>query len=134
MQRRHEIKDQDWERIKDILPPENTGEGRPSKPNRILLNGMLWKVKTGAPWRDLPSRFGPWQTVYSRFRLWSKADVFQTLFTSLTGDADLQETSIDSTSCKVHPHAAGAKKGLKMPKPTKKSDFREEDAPPKSTL
>lgn len=134
MQRRHEIKDQDWERIKDILPPENTGEGRPSKPNRTLLNGMLWKVKTGAPWRDLPPRFGPWQTVYSRFRLWSKADVFQKLFKSLTGDADLQETSIDSTSCKVHQHAAGAKKGPKMPKPTKKSDFRGEDATPKSTL
>ncbi|SCW26907.1 Putative transposase of IS4/5 family, partial [Paenibacillus tianmuensis] len=72
MLRRHEIKDQDWERIQGLLPPENTGEGRPSKPNRVMLNGMLWKVKTGAPWRDLPERFGPWKTVYSRFRLWSK--------------------------------------------------------------
>jgi len=68
MLRRHEINDQDWERIKDMLPAENTDEGRPSKPNRVMLNGMLWKVKTGAPWRDLPERFGPWETVYSRFR------------------------------------------------------------------
>jgi transposase len=68
---RHEINDNNWERIKDLLPAENKGEGRPSKPNRIIL---LWKVKTGAPWRDLPERFGPWQTVYSRFNLWRKCE------------------------------------------------------------
>jgi transposase len=77
MLRRHEIKDQEWERIQGILPPENTGEGRPSKPNRAMLNDMLWKVQTGVPWRDLPERFGPWKTVYSRFRLWSKDALFQ---------------------------------------------------------
>lgn len=119
MLRRHEINDLDWERIKDKLPPENTGEGRPSKSNRVMLNGMLFKVKTGVPWRDLPERFGPWETIYSRFRIWSKNDVFQTLFKSLAGDADLQDVSIDSTSCKAHQHAAGAKKGLKMPNQTK---------------
>lgn len=105
MLRRHEINDQDWERIKDKLPPENTGEGRPSKSNRIMLNGMLFKVKTGVPWRYLPERFGYWETVYSRFRLWSKNDVFKTLFKSLAGDVDLQDASIDSTSCKAHQHA-----------------------------
>lgn len=119
MIKRHEISDRDWERIKDRLPPENTGEGRPSKSNRIILNGMLWRAKTGAPWRDLPERYGPWNTVYSRFRLWSQDDVFLKLFNSLTDDADMQDTSIDSTSCKAHQHAAGAKKGQKMPKPTK---------------
>ncbi|ASA19527.1 hypothetical protein B9T62_01015 [Paenibacillus donghaensis] len=62
--------------MQHLLTPENTGEGRPSKSNRVMLNGMLWKVKTGAPWRDLPERFGPWKTVYSRFRLWSKDDLF----------------------------------------------------------
>jgi len=91
MLRRHEIRDQDWE----LLPPENTGEGRHSKPNRVMLNGMLWKVKTGAPWRDLPERFGPWKTVYSRFRLRSNDDLFHQLFESLAGDADLQDVSID---------------------------------------
>lgn len=84
MLRRHEIKNQDWERIKDQLPPENTGEGRPSKSNRMMLNGMTWKVKTGAPWRDLPGRFGPWKTVYSRFRSWSNDDLFQKMFEFLT--------------------------------------------------
>jgi transposase len=119
MVRRHEISDADWERIKDLLPPENTGEGRPSRSNRQMLNGMLWRAKTGSPWRDLPERYGPWKTVYSRYRLWSDDDVFQRLFESFTDDADMQEISIDSTSCKAHQHAAGAKKGLKMPKTTK---------------
>ena len=119
MPRRHEISDIDWERIKDLLPPENTGEGRPSKPNRLMLNGMLWIAKTGSPWRDLPERFGPWKTVYSRFSLWCKNDAFLKLFKSLAADADMQDTVIDSTSCKAHQHAAGAKKGLNAPKPTK---------------
>ena len=119
MLRRHEISDFDWERIENLLPPENTGEGRPSKSNRQMLNAMLWINKTGAPWRDLPERFGPWQTVYSRFRLWSNNDIFKEMFKSLTMDADMQDVSIDSTSCKVHQHAAGAKKGLKMHKQTK---------------
>jgi len=119
MLRRHEINDNDWERIKDTLPPENTGEGRPSKPNREILNGIVWVVKTGSPWRDLPERFGPWETVYSRFRLWSQNDVFKEVFESLTHDADMQDVSIDSTSCKAHQHAAGAKKGLKTPTRTK---------------
>ena len=119
MVHRHEISDIDWERIKDLLPPENSGEGRPSKPNRVMFNGMLWIAKTGSPWRDLPERYGPWQTVYSRFRLWSKNDAFQKLFQSLAADADMQDVSIDSTSCKVHQHAAGAKKGQKTLKPTR---------------
>ncbi len=119
MIRRHEIKDSEWERIKDLLPPENKGEGRPSKSNRVMLNGMLWRDKTGSPWRDLPERYGPWQTVYSRFRLWSKNNVFKKLFDALKQDADMQDVSIDSTSSKVHQHAAGAKKGANTPKPTK---------------
>jgi transposase len=119
MSKRHEISEYDWGRIKGMLPTENTGKGRPSKPNRLMLNGMLWRAKTGNPWRDLPEKFGPWQSVYSRFRLWSKNNVFQKLFESLSADADMQDVSIDSTSCKVHQHAAGAKKGLKMLKQTK---------------
>lgn len=131
MSKRHEISDIDWERIKNKLPPENRGEGRPAKSNRLMFNGMLWIAKTGAPWRDLPERFGPWQTVYSRFRLWSKNDIFQELFKQFSADADTQDLSIDSTSCKAHQHAAGAKKGQKMTSQTKISDFQKADATPK---
>ena len=119
MQKRHEVSDDEWERIRVLLPPENTGRGRPSKSNRTIYNGILWIAKTGAPWRDLPERFGPWQTVYSRFRLWSKNEVFKGMFEYLSADADMQDASIDSTSCKVHQHAAGAKKGRKTQKQTK---------------
>jgi transposase len=108
------MSDYEWDRIKEYIPPENTGEGRPSKSNRLMLNGMLWIAKTGVPWRDLPERFGPWQTVYSRFRRWSESDIFKDLFKMLSNDADMQDLSVDSTSCKVHQHAAGAKKGLKI--------------------
>jgi transposase len=119
MHHRHEVTDSEWERIKDLLPPENTGKGRHSKSNRVIYNGILWIDKTGAPWRDLPERFGPWQTVYTRFRLWSKNEVFKSMFEHLSVDADMQDISIDSTSCKVHQHAAGAKKGRKTQKQTK---------------
>ena len=132
MQRRHAIKDSDWERIQSLIPLENTGEGRPSKSNRLMLDGMLWKVKTGAPWRDLPERFGPWETVYGRFRRWNENEVFLTIFKDLSQDADLQEVSLDSPFCKVHTHAAGAKNGQNMPKPTRKSDLLKVDVTPKS--
>jgi transposase len=95
MSHRHEINDFDWDRIKDQLPPENHGEGRPSKPNRLMLNGMLWIAKTGAPWRDLPKRFGSWQTVYSRYNKWCKDGTFLKLFESFMQDVDMQGVSID---------------------------------------
>lgn len=116
MGRRYELTEQEWERVKELLPAENSGRGRPSKPNRDMLNGMVWIAKSGAAWRDLPERFGAWQTVYERITVWSNGNVFGKIFDILSIDADLQDLSIDSTSCKVHQHAAGAKKGRKIPK------------------
>lgn len=69
MLRRNELTDQEWEQVAALLPPEKTGKpGRPPKDNRIMLNGMVWIARSGAPWRDLPERYGPWNSVYSRFR------------------------------------------------------------------
>ena len=111
--RRYEIKDDEWERIKEYLPPERTGKpGRPTSDNRTALNGILWIARSGAPWRDLPERYGSWSTLYDRFKRWSDAGVIEKIFEILTVDADMQELSIDSSSIKVHQHAAGAKKGL----------------------
>ena len=111
MLNRHEISDIDWERIKDMLPLENEGEGRPSKPNRQMLNGMLWRAKTGAPWRDIPrDLYGPFTTIYTRFRQWTENEAFVHIFQSLAAENTSEEESIDSTSVKVHQHAAGAKK------------------------
>ena len=70
--RRHEIKDEDWERIKDLLPGQAGDPGVTAKDNRLFVNAVLWIGKTGAPWRDLPERFGPWDSVWKRFDRWSK--------------------------------------------------------------
>ena len=111
---RYEITDNEWDRVKDFLPPDELlHQGRPPKPNREVLNGILWIARSGAPWRDLPERFGPWQTIYDRFNKWAKAGIFEVIFEILNVDADMQDLSLDSTSIKVHQHAAGAKKGLR---------------------
>jgi len=112
IRRRYEIKDEEWERVKDLLPPERTGKpGRPSSDNRKALNGILWVGRSGAPWRDLPERYGSWSSLYDRFARWSDAGVMEKIFELLSVDADMQDLSIDSTSIKAHQHAAGAKKG-----------------------
>ena len=61
MLRRYELTDEEWFRIEPLLPPENTGkQGRPRKDNRIIMNGIVWLARSGAPWRDLPERYGSW--------------------------------------------------------------------------
>jgi len=122
MVHRHEISDEKWERVKDLLPPENTGRGRPSRSNRNFLNAMLWIAKTCSPWRDLPEWFGPWKTVYWKFSVWSKSNVFKEVFDYLKADSDMQDASIDSTSCKSHQHSAGAQKTVKTAIPIKTLD------------
>src|ERR1044071_9641813 len=64
---RHELTDQQWEQLRPLLPPQKPPTGRPAADHRRILNGILWLLRTGAPWRDLPERYGPWQTVASRF-------------------------------------------------------------------
>jgi len=111
--RRYEISDSEWGRVKDLLPPERTGKpGRPSGDNRKALNGILWIARSGAPWRDLPERYGSWSTLYDKFARWSDDGIFEKVFDILGIDADTQDLSFDSTSIKVHQSASGAKKGL----------------------
>lgn len=118
--KRYEMSDEEWERIKDLLPSDKLEkQGRPPKPNREMLNGILWIARSGAPWRDMPERYDPWKTVYDRFSKWAKEGVFEKVFEMLNVDADMQELSVDSTSVKVHQHAAGAKKGRKAQAQTK---------------
>jgi len=110
--RRYELTDSEWERIRVYFPEKVPGTlGRPPKPARDVLNGILWIARSGAPWRDLPERFGPWETVYTRFRELVDSGVLVKIFADLNVDADLQDISLDSTSVKAHQHAAGAKKG-----------------------
>jgi transposase len=107
--RRHEIKDEDWERIKDLLPGQPGDPGVTAKDNRLFINAVLWIAKTGAPWRDLPERFGPWGSVWKRFDRWAKKGVWNQVFEALR-DPDLEWMIIDSTVVRAHQHAAGAEK------------------------
>ena len=102
MLRRYELNDDEWNRIVNLLPPENTGKrGRPRKCN----------ARSGAPWCDLPERYGPWETVYSRFRKWIEDGILDNIFRILSLDAEFEELSMDASIVQAHQHSAGAKKG-----------------------
>ncbi|MEV2333114.1 IS5 family transposase [Paenibacillus larvae] len=112
MKRRYELRDDQWNEIKDVLPPERkTQGGRPAKDNRQMLNAMLWVIRSGAPWRDLPEYYGPWQSVYTRFRRWEKAGVFDRMLDVLSADPDDESVMLDASIIRVHQHGAGAKGG-----------------------
>lgn len=112
MTRRCELTDQEWEQIAPLLPPEkNSRPGRPSKDNRLMINAMIWIARSGAPWRDLPERYGSWNSVYSRFRKWIEDGILDNVFRVLSLDAELDELFLDATIVKAHQHSAGAKKG-----------------------
>lgn len=114
MRRRHEISDLNWERIKDLLPgqPGDPGVTVSEEDNRHFINAVFWIAKTGAPWRDLPERFGKWNSVFQRFNRWATKGVWERVFLALGEDADLEWLLIDSTVIRAHQHAAG-KKGVR---------------------
>jgi transposase len=106
---RHAIRDEDWLRIQNLLPGRSGQPGVTAKDNRLFVDGVLWIAKTGAPWRDLPERFGNWNSVWKRFDRWAKKGVWHKLFTHFQ-DPDLEWLILDSTIIRAHAHAAGARK------------------------
>ena len=106
--RRYEISDENWERIKDLLPGKAADPGRTAQDNRRFINAVLWIARTSAPWRDLPERYGNWNSVYQRFNRWSQNGRWQAIFEALQ-DPDLEWMMIDSTMVRAHQHAAGQK-------------------------
>ena len=108
------ISDRLWERMAPLLPGKATDRGTTAKDNRLFLEALFWKVRTGSPWRDLPDRFGKWNSQFRRFRRWSVSGVFERLFEALRGDPDLEYVLIDGTIVSVHQKASGAKGGLSI--------------------
>ncbi|MFI9787156.1 IS5 family transposase [Kitasatospora sp. NPDC051984] len=111
---RGEITDAAWARIEPLLP-QRDGAGRPWRDHRQVVNGVLWRLRTGAPWRDLPERYGPWQTVYRRFAQWEEDGTWATLLREVQVRNDAVgivewTVSIDSTVARAHQHAAGARR------------------------
>jgi transposase len=123
MGNRGDLTNEQWERIEALLPKAKTNRGRPAQDHRKLLNGMVWVLRTGAPWRDMPERYGKWTTIYSRFQRWRKAGVWARMFAELQTALDVESKVdweihfIDSTTVRAHQHAAGAKKAVPNKKP-----------------
>ena len=109
--KRYELTKGQLERIKEVLSPERAGKrGRPRKDDRNMLSGMLWIVRSGEQWRELPEAYGPWQSVYARFAKWRDDGTLEAIFRALSADADMENLSLDSTCIKVHESANGGGK------------------------
>lgn len=108
MTHRHALRDDQWDRIKDLLPGQEGHVGVTARDNRLFVEAVLYRYKTGIPWRDLPERFGDFRVVHLRFSRWSKSGVWQRIFALFAQDADNEWGMIDSTIVRAHQHSAGA--------------------------
>ena len=121
--KRHELTDEQWQQLEPLLPAQKPKTGRPNLDHRMVINGILWLLKTGAPWRDLPERYGKWQTVASRFYRWQRNGVWERIFVQLQqmkdrdGQIDWEVHYVDGSVIRAHQHAAGAKKAAPKRKP-----------------
>ncbi len=111
---RRELTNVQWVRISKLVPGKKGDRGRAGEDNRLFVDAVLWILRTGAPWRDLPSAFGRWNSVFVRFNRWSRKGVWESLFKALADYPDFEHVMIYATIVRAHQHAAGAKGGLKI--------------------
>jgi transposase len=120
---RGDLTNEQWAKLQPLLPPQKPDTGRPNEDHRRIINGILWILRTGAPWRDLPDRYGPSGTVSSRFYRWRQAGIWDRIFAAVQqqadadGQLDWDVHFVDATVIRVHQHAAGAKGGTQTLKP-----------------
>jgi transposase len=110
MTRRYTLRDDQWERIKDLLPGRKGAVGVTAKDNRLFVEAVLYRYRAGIPWRDLPERFGLFRKVHTRFSRWATSGVWKDVFECLASEADNEYAMIDSTIVRAHQHSAGALK------------------------
>jgi transposase len=113
---RGDLTNEQWARLQPLLPKGRKAGRPPRWSKRQLIDGIRWRTRTGAPWRDVPARYGPWQTVYGLFRRWQRDGTWQRILTALQAQADAKglitwQVSVDTTITRAHQHAAGARKG-----------------------
>ena len=113
-QDRFVVSDAVWAKVASLLPGKAADPGATGKDNRLFLEAVLWRVRTGAPWRDLPNEFGRWNSVFQRFRRWVRAGVFDRLFERMSDEPDFEYALIDGTIVSAHQKASGAKGGLRI--------------------
>jgi transposase len=122
--KRHALTDEQWNIIDPLVPRSTARTGRPSRDRRLMLDGALWILSTGAPWRDLPERFGPWQTVYDHFSKWRRSGVFAAIIEALQikldqhGLIDWDVWCVDGASVRASRAAAGAEEKVSRSIPT----------------
>src|SRR3954465_9127574 len=95
MVKRYELTDAQWQRIEALLPDKASDPGRTARDNRLFINGVLWVLRSGAHWHDLPERYGKWKSVHTRFGRWAKRGVWERVFNVLT------KTARTNTSCSI---------------------------------
>jgi transposase len=106
------LRDEQWKRIKDFLPGREGHVGGNAPDNRLFVEAVLYRYRTGIPWRDLPARFGDWKIVHQRFGRWAKSGVFERIFKLLASDHDNEYMMLDATIVRAHQHSAGARKKM----------------------
>lgn len=120
--KRHELTNRQRDRLQPLLPPQRPKTGRPAEDLHTIINGILWVMRTGASWRDLPERHGPVSTVASRFYQWTWARFWDRILAAVQQEADQAEQVdwevhfVDGTVVRAHQHAAGAKKAARTEK------------------
>lgn len=118
MTRRYGLRDDQWERIQELLPGREGHVGVTARDNRLFVEAVLYRYRAGIPWRDLPERFGPWKGVHTRFSRWAQTGVWERVFKHLTEEADNEYAMIDSTIVRAHQHSAGAQKKTVKTRPS----------------
>jgi transposase len=111
---RHDLSDQEWGRLEPLLPDRSPRRGGRWIDHRLVINGVIWRTRSGSPWRDLPGVYGNWKTVYNRHRRWSGDGTWERILAELRRDADRDEgpdwtVGIDAGVVRAHQHAAGAR-------------------------
>jgi transposase len=112
--RRYELNEAQWSRIAALLPGKAGDPGRTAADNRLFVDGVLWVLRSGAHWQDLPGRYGKWKSVHKRFTRWAKAGVWEKVFAELTRDRDNSYLMLDTTLVRAHQQAASGKGGPRI--------------------
>lgn len=108
------LSDAQWAKMEPLCLKKPSDPRRSGADNRLFVEAILWIVRTGSPWRDIPPSFGDWNSIFTRFRDWTRAGVFERIFEAVSGEPDMEYAMVDATIVKVQRHGQGAKGGFRV--------------------